>query len=234
VAFLGDGDPDPKFLWFATTAPHLPAIYAPRHADAFPDASGLDRDRLRTLLAVDEAFVAMYQALGERAERAIWIVVSDNGFLIDEHGVEAGKNVPYDAAHRVTALVRIPGVPPGTDDRITANIDLFATVLTAAGYPVPDNDGRAWQDAWQRDGILIEGWGSGGNRSVYKGIWTPQFTYLERRRPKHKHTPPLLWDRTTSGEGINVLTSENHAAWTTWLDALATCKGAGCRDAESR
>jgi arylsulfatase A-like enzyme len=125
VAFVGDGDLDPKFLWFAPYAPHDPATYATRHTDAFPDAAETERNRLRTILAVDEAIVAIHTALGpERAEGALWFVLSDNGFLFGEHGIDNGKNVPYDIAVRVPMLARGPGLTSGTDERITANIDL--------------------------------------------------------------------------------------------------------------
>jgi hypothetical protein len=221
VAFLSDGDPDPKFLWFTPVAPHEPFAYAPRHADAFPDATGIDRDRLRSLLAVDEAIIAM-SAVAD--PNTVWIIVSDNGFLLDEHGI-TGKNVAYDAAHRIPALARIPGLPGGTDTRIVTNVDLFATILTAAGYSVPNTDGRAWQDrSWQRDGVLIESWGTVEPRRPYRGIWTPRYTYLEGWKKT-----PVLWDRERGGEQPNALRNRSDAPyWANWLDRLRACAGASC------
>jgi arylsulfatase A-like enzyme len=156
------GKDGPVFLWFAPFAPHSPASYAPRHADAFPDASGADRDRLRSLLAVDEAVVAIDEALGaNRAAQAVWFVLSDNGFRLG--GGRADKAVPHDGAVRVPMLARVPGVGGGQDARLVANIDVAPTIARAVDIALPTApDGRALQDAWQRERILLEGWDTEG------------------------------------------------------------------------
>jgi N-acetylglucosamine-6-sulfatase len=229
VAFVGDDDPDPKFLWFAPDAPHGPAISAPRHAEAFPDATKLDRKRLRTILAVDEAVVAIYQAMEpERAAHALWFVLSDNGYLIQQHDIRSGKNVPYDPAVRVPMLARIPGIPAGTDERIAANIDLAPTILRAVGEPIPARmDGRDLHASWERDGILIEGWNARTINDSWQGVWTVDTTYVEWA------SEPIVWDRTSDpGEERNALTATNSGRWDAWLDALRACAGEACRQAE--
>jgi hypothetical protein len=89
-------------------------------------------------------------------------------------------------------------------------------------------DGRALQDAWERDGILIEGWKGNENDAPWQGIWTTVATYVE-----WDDRPPL-WDRTVDpSEERNALTAANQDQWASWLDALRNCEGQACRDAES-
>jgi N-acetylglucosamine-6-sulfatase len=177
VDFL-EGASGPQMLWFAPYAPHKPATYATRHANEFQDASGHDRDRLRTILAVDEAVVAIKQAMGNRWDQACVFVLSDNGYLIN--GRE--KNVPKDAAVRVPMLARCPGLGSGKDARIVANIDLAPTLLRAAGEQIPATmDGRALQDGAKRDRILIEGWKGNGATRNWSKVWTTDGILGKRR-----------------------------------------------------
>jgi hypothetical protein len=44
---------------------------------------------------------------------------------------------------------------------------------------------------------------------------------------------PIVWDRTSDpGEERNALTATNSRRWEAWLDALRTCAGEACRQAE--
>ncbi len=93
------------------------------------------RQRLESLLAIDEgvaAIVAALRASGE-LERTLIVFTSDNGFFHGEHRVPAGKVLVYEPSVRVPLVVRGPGVPRGrVDSRLVANVDLAPTVLDAA------------------------------------------------------------------------------------------------------
>jgi N-acetylglucosamine-6-sulfatase len=105
------------------------------------------RDRLRTLLAVDEmvaTLVETLEATGE-LENTYLFFTSDNGFHLGEHRLPIGKETPYEAAVRVPLLVRGPGVPAGIAvDSLALNVDLAPTLAELAGVPVPPFvDGRS-------------------------------------------------------------------------------------------
>jgi arylsulfatase A-like enzyme len=216
------GAGDPLFLWFAAKAPHGPARPAKRHHDAFPDAKGEDRDRLRSLLAVDEAVVAMHDAMGPRWDDACVLVLSDNGYLLGEHG-HVGKTIWWDGAVRVPMLARCPGLGGGDDTRLAASIDITPTILSAAGVPVPANvDGRPLQTAWQRDGVLIENWAE----HPFTGVKTATLAYVEAKGEK-----PALYT-LADGETVNHLDGPDDPlggdAWAAWLADLRDCMGADC------
>ena len=69
-----------------------------------------------------------------RLHNTLFIFMSDNGLMRGEHGI-TGKHVPYDAATRIPMVVRWDGhVAPGTrDTRLALNVDVAATVTSAAG-----------------------------------------------------------------------------------------------------
>lgn len=106
----------------------------------------LYRDRLRTMLAVDELVKAVVDALAETGTLANSYVflTSDNGYLLGEHRRTA-KGVPYEESVRVPLLVRGPGVAAGrTEEALALNSDLAATFAEIAGASVPGFvDGRS-------------------------------------------------------------------------------------------
>lgn len=96
-----------------------------------------NRDRLRSLLAVDETVERMDRALRRSGVRDDTLVIftSDNGYFNGEHRL-AGKTKfggLYDEAVRVPFVMRGPGVPRDrVRTQITGNIDLAPTILDVA------------------------------------------------------------------------------------------------------
>ncbi len=256
----------PLFAWIAPKAPHAPPEPAPRHAGRFPNARvprtaalneadvsdkpaylqhdpprlpDMDRqhrDRLRTLLSVDDLVSEVAAAMGDRWERACVVVVSDNGFALGEHRW-VGKNTPHDESVRVPLLIRCPGLAPGDDARLAASIDIAPTIAAVAGVALPDADGRSLLDAWDRDRVLIESW-SGAAGAPYKGVWqAPPFAALrsraalyaeygsgERERYDLAADPLQLDNLAADGSGAGDLPAQ--------LDELRRCTGAACRTAD--
>lgn len=94
------------------------------------------RQRLESLLAVDEGVAAIIRALSQVGELANTLVVftSDNGFYHGEHRIPIGKVLLYDPAARVPLLMRGPGIPRGVRiSHAVGNVDLAATLVRAAG-----------------------------------------------------------------------------------------------------
>jgi choline-sulfatase len=150
LQFLEKHKGDRWFLWFATTAPHSPYIgmrprpykpwqikpppgwppgekltHTPRLASYYTTITMLDEHVGRVLRKLDELGLA---------KNTLVITASDNGFMFGSHG-ERAKQVWFDEAARVPALVRWPGkIKPGTRTASPlVNVDFLPTVLEAAG-----------------------------------------------------------------------------------------------------
>lgn len=99
---------------------------------------GVDQ-RMLTRRLTDEV-IAFLERLG-LAESTLVVVTSDNGpaHSGSPGGLRGRKQDTYEGGMRVPMLVRWPGrVPPGSvSDAMAMNIDLFPTLLAAAGLPLP-------------------------------------------------------------------------------------------------
>jgi N-acetylglucosamine-6-sulfatase len=94
------------------------------------------RNRLETLLAVDEAVSSVVGALQTAGmlENTYILFTSDNGFMQGQHRLHQGKFVAYDASSKVPLLLRGPGIPPGAVSKeLVSNVDIVPTILDAAG-----------------------------------------------------------------------------------------------------
>ena len=105
------------------------------------------RNRLETLLAVDEAvsaIVAELEARGVLGETYI-VFTSDNGYMQGQHRLHQGKFVAYDASAKVPLLIRGPGIPAGSVSKeLVSNVDIVPTILDAANAaPGITQDGRS-------------------------------------------------------------------------------------------
>jgi N-acetylglucosamine-6-sulfatase len=142
------------------------------------------RQRLESLLAVDEAVGSIVAALKRSGElrKTILVFTSDNGYFHGEHRIPTEKGLPYDPALRVPLIIRGPGIPRGKSVRqMVANIDLAPTIVAATGarasWPF---DGRSLlplmrhaKRNWDRD-LLVEGGPLG-----FSGLRTRHFLYAE-------------------------------------------------------
>ncbi len=67
-----------------------------------------------------------------------WVIfLSDNGWLLGEHGMTS-KVLPYDPSARVPMAIVGPGLQPRTEDALVLNIDVAPTLLNLAGVTVPE------------------------------------------------------------------------------------------------
>ncbi len=95
----------------------------------------LYRQRLESLLAVDQAVEQIVAALRDSGEldNTLIVFTSDNGYLAGEHRLPHGKAKAYDPSIRVPLMIRGPGVPAGSQPRqMVVNADLAPTILDAA------------------------------------------------------------------------------------------------------
>jgi len=105
------------------------------------------KDYLRCIDSVDENVGRVLDFLDREKLAANTIVVyaSDQGFYLGEHGW-FDKRWIYEQSVKTPLLVRWPGVtkPGSVSDDMASNVDFAATLLEAAGVPVPaDMQGRS-------------------------------------------------------------------------------------------
>ena len=119
----------------------------PRLQEEIPAMQDLYRDRLRSMLAVDEMVGRLMEALRETGElnNTYVFFTSDNGWHAGEHRLTTGKWTAYEEDIRVPLVVRGPGVPEGEKlPHVVLNNDLAPTFADLAGADAPNFvDGRS-------------------------------------------------------------------------------------------
>jgi N-acetylglucosamine-6-sulfatase len=199
------------------------------------------RQRLESLLAVDEAVAAIVAALRETGEleQTLIVFTADNGFFHGEHRVPSGKVLLYEPSIRVPLILRGPGVPRGERvSELVANIDVAPTIVAAAGAsPVRTMDGRSLlplaQDPGRRTGrdILIERGPGGNNQQIFTALRTPRYLYAE-----YSNGDRELYDLVRDPDQLTSLHADPahqtlRTALAGRLAQLRSCAGAACRAA---
>jgi arylsulfatase A-like enzyme len=150
-------------------APRDRGSFAGKRYPAGPDFTGGPRARraadrywrreLEALRSVDRIVGSLVAELRRRGRLDDTYVIfqSDNGTLHGEHGI-FDKNVPWDRSVRVPLVIRGPGFARGARRAdLTANVDVPATILDAAGVPPPlPADGHSLLGPHRRKLLLLE------------------------------------------------------------------------------
>lgn len=134
----------PWFLYHAFLAPHHPIQPAPRFQALFPDTP--EGKYMALVTQMDAAIGKILQAV--EATNTLIIFLSDNGGT----NKQRDNNFPFhgkkgdalEGAYRTPLVVSWPeNSPAGTSvDDIVMNVDIYPTILAAAGIPMPtDLDG---------------------------------------------------------------------------------------------
>jgi arylsulfatase A-like enzyme len=196
------------------------------------------RQRLESLLAVDEGVVRIVDALraaGE-LEKTLVVFTSDNGFFGGEHRVPYGKVLVYEPSVRVPLIMRGPGVPRGARRRqLVSNVDLAPTILEAAGARAGRvQDGRSLAGLlsdrtreWGRE-LLFEG-PTGFDAVAFSALRNQRYLYVEYDNGERE-----LYDMRRDPDQLESLdASPAHARLQARLAerlaALQVCAGASCR-----
>jgi N-acetylglucosamine-6-sulfatase len=212
----------------------LPPIRAAR-------AAAIDenyRQRLESLLAVDEGVVRIVDALRAEGEldNTLILFTSDNGFFHGEHRVQTGKVLVYEPSIRVPLILRGPGVPEGRHrGQLVTNADLAPTILEAAqAKPGKIQDGRSLfrllEDRgleWGRD-LLIEG-APGVNQPAFDALRTYRYVYVQYANGERE-----LYDLERDPHQLTSLHNDPayagiQAELSRRLGLLSVCAGRSCR-----
>lgn len=98
------------------------------------DIKRLRRERRESLKSVDDEVDRFLDMLvdHEALNDAVIFFMSDNGYMLGEHRIQAGKTNPYEESATVPLLVRGPGFQTGTLTRRTTTMDVTATICQIA------------------------------------------------------------------------------------------------------
>jgi N-acetylglucosamine-6-sulfatase len=204
------------------------------------EMDALHRERLRSLRAVDEMVKRVVDTLAAvgKLDNTYIFFTSDNGFHQGQHRLATGKNTPYEEDIRVPMMVRGPGIIPGkVVNQLAGNVDFASTITNVTQVrPAHALDGRSLVQLWGttkpstwRQVFLLEK--NVLNPQGYRGLRTPTHTYVE-----HMDGGRELYDLTTDPYQLKNSYASSDPTFLGSLasrtQALATCRGAGCRTAE--
>jgi N-acetylglucosamine-6-sulfatase len=162
---------------------------APLNAEQLVRIEDVRRRQLETLVGLDRmigALVGQLEADGRLAQ-TWFIFTADNGFLLGEHRLPAGKGCAYEECARVPFIVVPPtGIAgPRSDDRLVANIDLAPTIAAIQGTePERPVDGRSLLPlldgsvADWRDALILEGWSTRDGDDFFQALRTADRKYV--------------------------------------------------------
>ncbi len=129
----------PRFLWIHLYDPHAP--YAPPE----PFATRFRANPYLGEVAAADADLGPFLEgfLGGHERPALIVVTADHGESLGEHGEQTHGLFAYEATLKVPLLLWGVGVQAGRDARPARHVDIFPTVLAAAGAALPKDAARA-------------------------------------------------------------------------------------------
>jgi arylsulfatase A-like enzyme/Flp pilus assembly protein TadD len=139
LAWLAAAGPGPVFLWVHLAdakAPHRPPEDLAREYEGRP----YDGE----IAALDRAVGRLRAKVGEARAQAIFVLTSDHGEALGEHGEEGFGFFLYGATTRVPLVLALPpGGPRGVEVAVPVrSVDVLPTLLDLCGLRVPRMDGR--------------------------------------------------------------------------------------------
>jgi len=170
--FMESAGDDPFCLFLSPHQPHYtPFEFAPESCyarlprelklpanvtDRWRDKSmEMYRHYLAMILALDDMVGELLDFLDRsgKAQDTIVIFTSDHGTQVGAHGVHPWeKRHPYEESMNVPLVMRFPGVIEAgvTRDTLTAPVDLFPSICSLAGIPIPRSiEGHDLADSWR-------------------------------------------------------------------------------------
>ena len=190
------------------------------------------RQRLESLLAIDEGIAAIIGALQSAGEldNTLFVYTADNGFFHGEHRIPAGKVQVYEPSVRVPLVIRGPGVPRGVRmTQASVNADLAPTIADAANVrPGRNVDGLsllpllANRTRFVGRDILLE-------TPQYSAIHSPRFVYTEYANGDRELYDLVADPNELASRHADPGASEIRTELARRLASLKRCSGASCR-----
>ena len=136
----------------------------------------LYRDRLRTLIQVDDYIGVLYDTLSNNniLDDTYVIFSSDHGYHLGQYRIPCSKEEPYDYDIRIPISIAGPNIKKGIiSNEIVGNIDYLPTMLDLANitYNASDYDGKSWAN------FILNGNNDNYNRNIYLTQYKSVGTY---------------------------------------------------------
>jgi arylsulfatase A-like enzyme len=129
--------PRTSFLWVHLFDPHAP-YDAPAGwgagQDHVADATGYDAEVAYADHCVGKLIDGLAQA---GLDDAVIAVVADHGEGLGEHGEDSHGYLMHEATLRVPMIFAAPGLPAARRPALVSVVDVFPTLLSLAGHPIP-------------------------------------------------------------------------------------------------
>ena len=136
LAWAAQQDPQqPLFLWVHLFDAHAPLSLSPEQVA--PWGTGYAAE----VHQVDVATERLHSGLQARDRPAFWVLTSDHGESLGEHGEFTHGFYAYDSTLHVPLIIWGEGVTPGLVDEPVSVVDLAPTLRGAAGQPTQQSSG---------------------------------------------------------------------------------------------
>ena len=151
--------------------PRTPDAVRRHIADYYAMIAHLDAQVARILNALEET---------GQAGNTIVVFSGDNGLAVGQHGLMGKQNL-YECSVRVPLVMRGPGVPVNARrDTLCCLQDLFPTLCSLTGVPVPDSvQGRTLQPALGSGEVLVRDHVFYAYRDVQRGVCDGRWKLIE-------------------------------------------------------
>lgn len=161
----------PFYLWYAPFMPHTPHTPPQRLLDKYRDGRPLTVAKYYAMCEwFDETCGQIMESLEERglAENTMIVYLTDNGWIQNPDGrgyAPRSKQTPYEYGVRTPIFYWMPGkIKPGVRTDLVTSLDIYPTMLAAAGGEVSDQlpgldlmDELSTGDKIDRDTVYGEG-----------------------------------------------------------------------------
>ena len=221
-----------------------PSLISPSNSSEYIDQEM--RDRLRTLLSVDDIVDDIFKILNKYPDilnNTYIIYTSDHGYHLGQWRVPHTKHLPYDTDIRVPMFMRGPNIKPGSISYdVVGNIDILPTILSLAGIKYDadnDYDGMSWTqifdgEKWKRQ-IYLPQYISIHTASNGGGCWFPNddgSTYPGQEKgagccyDQHKGQAYMLDDQWIGNwRALRIINETNNNVYIEWYQLQMDDKG---------
>ncbi|MCP3964332.1 MAG: sulfatase-like hydrolase/transferase [bacterium] len=129
---------EPRFLWVHLFDPHAPYLPPEPFATRYRETPYLGE-----VAATDSFLRPLLEPFLEGGEPpAVIAMTADHGEALGDHGEMTHGLFAYEPTLAVPLVLWGPGVTPGRDAGPARHVDLFPTLLAAAGVEAPGDDAR--------------------------------------------------------------------------------------------
>lgn len=197
----------PRFLWIHLYDPHAPYTPPEPFATRFKDAPYLG-----DVASADADLGPFLDGfLAGREAPALLAVTADHGEALGEHGEETHGLFAYESTLKVPLVLWGVGVTPGRDSRAARHVDIFPTLLAAAGVAPPTEEQRAGHSLLAA-AVAEPSYFEALSASLNRG-WAPLRGVLHAGRKLIALPLPELYELARDpAEGANLVDRERRAA----------------------